>query len=303
VNAFQASLAGPTDAFVVKVAPSGGAFVYSTYLGGSGGEFGGGIALDAAGDAYVVGLTTSGDFPTVDPIQATKASSFDAFVTKLSADGSALVYSTYFGDPDPSHLLDEFATGIAVDGAGSAYVVGSVSEVPGPDLPGGGRTAPNGGVDAFVFKVQGAAPQNQPPDCGAAAASPSSLWPPNHRLIPIAVTGVTDPDGDPVSVTVTAIAQDEPTMEAGTGTGHFCPDAVGLGTASPLVRAERAGTPALPGNGRVYHIAFTATDPAGASCQGVATVCVPHDSAGSGCVDDGSLFDSTVCGSAPVGMK
>jgi hypothetical protein len=59
----------------------------------------------------------------------------------------------------------------------------------------------------------------------------------------------------------------------------------------------------VPGDGRVYHVAFTATDPAGTSCQGVATVCVPHDTAAGTCVDEGALYDSTACGSAFVGMK
>lgn len=70
-----------------------------------------------------------------------------------------------------------------------------------------------------------------------------------------------------------------------------------------MVRAERAGTRHVPGDGRVYHVTFTATDSAGVSCQGVATVCVPHDSSSGACVDEGALFDSTVCGSAPDAMR
>jgi hypothetical protein len=60
------------------------------------------------------------------------------------------------------------------------------------------------------------------------------------------------------------------------------------------VRAERTGSKQVPGDGRVYHIGFTATDPAGASCSGTVTVCVPHDQGqGSACVDGGPLYDST----------
>ena len=238
----------------------------------------------------MTGATASEDFPTVDAFQGTKASVSDAFLTEISADGSALVYSSYYGDPDPAHSLFEAGLGVAVDGSGNAYVVGSVEEASGLDAP---RTAPMGG-DAFVLKV-GGAPQNQPPSCTAAAAAPAVLWSPDHRLVPIAITGVTDPEGDPVVLAVGAITQDEPVLDNGTGTGHTCPDATGVGTGAPSVRAERAGTRNIPGDGRVYHIVFTATDASGASCQGVATVCVPHDSAASSCIDEGALYDSTAC--------
>jgi hypothetical protein len=129
-----------------------------------------------------------------------------------------------------------------------------------------------------------------PPDCSAAAVDPPMLWSPNHELVPVAVMGLTDPDGDPVTVTVEAITQDEPVERR--GDGHTCPDAGGVGTHAPSVRAERSGL----GNGRVYHIRFTATDPAGAACTGVATVCVPHDQAPGGtCIDEGPLHDSSAC--------
>jgi hypothetical protein len=287
----QGALSGISDAFVARLSTDGSTLLYSTYLGGSDADQAFGVALDAAGNAYVTGATASEDFPTVDAFQGTKASVSDAFLTEISADGSALVYSTYYGDPDPAHSLFEAGSGVAVDGSGNAYVAGTVDEPPGPDAP---RTAPVGGTDAFVIKV-GGAPQNQPPSCTAAAAAPAVLWSPDPRLVPIAITGVTDPEGDPVVLAVGAITQDEPVLDNGTGTGHTCPDAIGVGTGAPSVRAERAGTRAVPGDGRVYHIAFTATDPSGASCQGVATVCVPHDSASSSCIDEGALYDSAAC--------
>ncbi len=71
--------------------------VYSTYLGGSGDDRGDGIAVDAAGSAYVTGYTTSTNFPTQSPYQATIQGNYDAFVTKLTPAGNALVYSTYLG--------------------------------------------------------------------------------------------------------------------------------------------------------------------------------------------------------------
>ena len=85
------------DAFVAKLNPAGSALVYSTYLGGSGDDFGQGIAVDSSGNAYVTGSTYSTDFPTANPLQAVFGGGIDAFVAKLNPTGSALVYSTYLG--------------------------------------------------------------------------------------------------------------------------------------------------------------------------------------------------------------
>jgi hypothetical protein len=133
---------------------------------------------------------------------------------------------------------------------------------------------------------------NQAPDCSAAAPSISSLWPPNHRMEPVSILGVTDPDSDPVTVTITSIYQDEPVDDI--ADGHTGPDGDGVGTSTAQVRAERSGSPRNPGNGRVYHISFTATD-GDLSCSGTVTVGVPHDQGGQAIpVDDGPLYDSTV---------
>jgi hypothetical protein len=129
---------------------------------------------------------------------------------------------------------------------------------------------------------------NAPPACTAAVATPSRIWPPHHKLVTVTADGVTDPDGDAVTITIDAVFQDERTDHA--GDGSTCPDAAGLGTASARVLAERSGQQ----DGRVYHLFFTAADDRGASCQGQVTVCVPHD-VNSTCVDQGALFDSTVC--------
>jgi len=137
---------------------------------------------------------------------------------------------------------------------------------------------------------------NTPPDCSNAGAEPDELWPPNGAFRDVAIAGVTDEDGDPVSVTITAIFQDEPVQGQGDGTSS--PDATGVGTETTSVRAERSGTPLEPGNGRVYHVSFDADDGAGGACSGEVTVCVPHDKRpGHECVDEGALFDSTGVGS------
>jgi hypothetical protein len=93
----QGSNAGESDVFVSKLNASGSALVYSTYLGGSRVEYGFGIALDASGNAYVTGQTQSTDFPTVNPFQASKNDYGSAFVSKLNASGSALLYSHVLG--------------------------------------------------------------------------------------------------------------------------------------------------------------------------------------------------------------
>jgi hypothetical protein len=130
----------------------------------------------------------------------------------------------------------------------------------------------------FVARIR----ENRPPACSGATASPSSIWPPDRRQVRISTLGVTDPDGDPVILKVTRILQDE------LFTARM-PDAGSLGTAKPWVRADRMDN----GDGRVYHLYFEATDPAGASCTGEVKVCVPIQSGGT-CRDGGARFDSTV---------
>jgi hypothetical protein len=129
---------------------------------------------------------------------------------------------------------------------------------------------------------------NSPPNCSNVAPNVTSLWPPNHKLHEITLAGATDPDGDPVTITITGVTQDEPIN--GLGDGDTSPDAQ-TGTASNkvFVRAERSGT----GDGRVYEIAYTASDPAGATCTGSVTVGVPHDQGqGSTPVDSGQTVNS-----------
>jgi hypothetical protein len=124
-NSLQANFGGGSDAFVTKINAAGSAYVYSTYLGGSGTEIGYGIAADAAGNAYVTGLTQSTDFPTANPLQPSYRGNVDenengdAFVTKINPSGSAYVYSTYLGGSG-----GDAGYGIALDTSGNAYVTG-----------------------------------------------------------------------------------------------------------------------------------------------------------------------------------
>ncbi|HEX8180913.1 MAG TPA: SBBP repeat-containing protein [Pyrinomonadaceae bacterium] len=122
-NAVQGTNGGTSvlqDAYVTKLNAAGSAFVYSTYLGGSGGEIGFSIAVNAAGEAYVAGATSSlNTFPVANAIQCARNGDVDVFVTKFNAAGSAFIYSTYLGGSG-----HEQGRGIALDSTGNAYVGG-----------------------------------------------------------------------------------------------------------------------------------------------------------------------------------
>ncbi len=141
-NPLQSTNAGPAvstyDAFVTEINSNGNSLVYSTYLGGSGNESANGIALDTNGDAIITGWTTSSNFPVASAMQPVYAGGFgisgynggDAFVAKLTADGSALVYSTYLGGGSsenmPLYETNPALSGgaVAVDFSGNAFVTG-----------------------------------------------------------------------------------------------------------------------------------------------------------------------------------
>jgi uncharacterized repeat protein (TIGR01451 family) len=129
---------------------------------------------------------------------------------------------------------------------------------------------------------------NHPPECGVALATQVELWPPNHKFVTVSIAGVTDPDGDSLTTNIVGISQDEPLR--GHGDGNTCPDGKGVGTSSASVRAERSGT----GDGRVYHVSFTASDGKGGQCAGSVRICVPHDQRpGHVCGEDRLVIDST----------
>lgn len=141
---------GTGDAFVTEVNPTGTALIYSTYLGGTGGEVGLDIALDAAGNAYVGGYSNSTDFPTtVGVVQPTSGGGLDAFVAKLNPTGTALLYATYVGGSG-----DETTGGFARDAAGNTYIAGWTTSSNFPTTPGTVQpTSGGGGYDAFVAKL------------------------------------------------------------------------------------------------------------------------------------------------------
>ena len=152
----------PADAFVAELAPSGSNLVYSTYLGGGNSDAGYGIAVDLSGNAYVTGFTYSTNFPVTNAFQSHQVchpntlyvdNYANAFVTKIGAGGSPLVYSTYFGGTNY-----DLGRSIAVDAAGDAYVTGFTDSTNFPTTTNalqsvlGGSTNLIAGNNAFVAK-------------------------------------------------------------------------------------------------------------------------------------------------------
>ncbi len=135
-------------------------------------------------------------------------------------------------------------------------------------------------TDTVVIHVQNS---NDPPLASAAQPTVACLWPPNHQMVAVGITGVSDPDNN-ATITITGVTQDEPTN--GLGDGDTAIDAV-IDGGTVLLRAERSGK----GDGRVYRISFTASDLEG-SASGTVKVCVPH-SPKKPAIDSLSIFDST----------
>jgi len=151
---------GGLDAFVAKVDPTGSQLLYAGFIGGSGDDRGNAIAVDSLGNAYITGETNSTQttFPVTAGPDLTHNGLSDAFVAKVNASGTSLVYAGYIGG-----FGNDRGTGIAVDGSNRAYVTGETDSTGGsfPDGNGfgglGGLTTfdntQNGGLDAFVARV------------------------------------------------------------------------------------------------------------------------------------------------------
>lgn len=147
-GAEDTSLGGSKDAFVTKFSNSG-TLLWSTYLGGGGHDSGYSITADAAGNALVVGETSSSNFPTTPGAEDTSHNgNSDAFVTKLSSSGG-LLWSTFLGGSGY-----DYGRGVAVDAAGNFLVVGETSSSNFPTTPGAEDTSYNGNGDAFVVKYE-----------------------------------------------------------------------------------------------------------------------------------------------------
>jgi hypothetical protein len=215
-GAFQTHLANPpgrgpttidSDAYVTKINPTGTALIYSTYLGGNNLDGGAGIVVDSSGNAYVTGWSQSTNFPTLNPIQAQKASgndlwndpNSDVFVAALNSAGSGLLFSTYLGGSGA-----DYGFGIALDPTGNVYVAGQTIAPNGPNTfpvtPGAYQSAASAQYNGLVFKINPV----------AAAGS-------------LSVTGFPLPTtaGQAGTLTVTALNADGTVNTNYTGTVHF----------------------------------------------------------------------------------
>jgi hypothetical protein len=257
-SAIQTGLNGPQDLFLTRLAPSG-SLISSTYLGGSGSDAVRALALEPASILLAV-ISPDADSPLRGPLDPACNTSF---IAKLNTTASRVLDAACGGD-----AVAADASGVSVAGsAGSGLPVVNAWQ-----------PSPAGGGDAFAMKLV----LNHPPDCSAATASPAALWPADGRFFPVSVRGVTDLEGDAVSIAFTSIFQDEWRTYSGMA------DASGLGTSTARLRASRLNG----GDGRVYRLSFTATDPRGAACTGAVRVCVPPAQGGT-CGDGGARVDST----------
>jgi hypothetical protein len=144
---------GMVDSFITKINAAGSQLVYSRLIGGSNDDIGRGVAVEAGGAAYLVGLTNSADFPTVNAFQPTflsmNASENDAFAMKISPSGGSVMYSTYLGGG-----ADDEASSVSIDPSGAIYIGGSTFST---DFPVTATavmsTLPNAGGSAFVVRL------------------------------------------------------------------------------------------------------------------------------------------------------
>ena len=310
------------NGFVMKISPAG-SILWSAYLGGRMVDAAGGLVMAPDGSVVVTGSVVSQDFPTLNALQpAPSGFTTDGFLVRLSPSG-APIFATYLHaswvsdlevtasgihmvvsdeendspfrqlldsacgpfflltlDANASQIqdiscLDLYGTKIAADLTG-IYVTGPApSKLP---VKNAWQPAPAGEGDAFAAKLD----LDSAPDCSVAVASHASLWPANGRFVSVPLRGVKDPKDDAVTITLTSIFQDEGLTVSGT------PDATGIGTSRARLRVSRLNG----GDGRVYHLRFTATDAHGNTCTGTVKVCVPLTRGGT-CGDGGARVDST----------
>lgn len=238
-----------------------------------------GYTFDNVVDTVTVQITNVNNLPTADAgddqtVNENAAVALNA-TGSSDPDSDTLTYAwVQVGGPTVTvngagtAVLDFTAPFVSAGGAGLAF------EVTVNDGYGGTST------DTVVVHVQNI---NDPPLASAARPTVAALWPPNHRMVAVGIAGVSDPNNN-ATIVITGVTQDEPTN--GLGDGDTAIDAVINADGTVLLRAERSGN----GDGRVYHIRFTASDFEG-STSGIVTVSVPH-SVKRPVIDGGALFDS-----------
>ena len=297
------------DAFVTVLSADGSSLLFSTYLGGSGTDVGGGIAVDRRGNFFATGYTYSTDFPIVSALQPVKggtADSYDAFLTKFTALNRAPRAAA--GADATLECASPQGAVTVLDGSGSTDDDSSPGTnddivsfrwfedagLPSQTFLGSGPilevTLPLGGHDITlrVTDAAGASAEDtlrivvvdtMPPTL-TIDVSPALLWPPNHRMVDVTATVAASDLCGAASVMLTSVSSSEPDDAAGVGDGATLGDIAGadLGTADVAfqVRAERDSR----GAGRTYTVVYAATDGAGLVITATSHLFVPHDQAG-----------------------
>ncbi len=149
INAFDPTFNGNYDTFVTKLSPEGNSLIYSTFIGGGSGDGGDlcfGLDIDNSGQAYITGITASGDFPTLNAYQSILRGGDDVFVTVLSASGTSLIFSTFLGGT----MWGDYGSDIVVDSEGNSYITGQTESQDFPTLNAFDSTA--GDCKAIVAK-------------------------------------------------------------------------------------------------------------------------------------------------------
>jgi hypothetical protein len=239
------------------------------------------VATEAGWDGGNLKISINGGLYTLVPSSAYTFNEYNTTLQPPPANTNPLAGQAGFSGTDGGSLTGSWGQS-QIDLADLGVVPGDTVQLR-YDMGMDGCTGNDGW---YVDDVNVHSCSQQAPVCSGAFASPDRLWPANHQFRSINIEGVTDPNGDPITITIDSIFQDE-AVDA-PGSGNTAPDGQGVGTSTAQVRAERVGS----GNGRVYHINFTASDGAGGTCTGEVLVGVPKNVNGTP-VDDGANYDST----------
>lgn len=275
---------GGQDALIWRFSADGSRLLFSTYLGGTDLDSALALDIDGAGNVYVIGETESLDFPTVQAWQPTKAGSREAFVASILMNHAPVASA----GPDQSVPADSQCTGtVQLDGTGSSdpdgdaltYTwSGAFGTASGPaprlTLATGTHvitlTVADGQGGTASDTVNVTVMDTTPPSITGLEATPATLTPPNHELIPISVGVELAPACDATAACrIVAISSNEP--DNGTGDGDTSPDWIVTSSFSAQLRAERAGS----GSGRIYTLTVECTDAAGNSSTRTVAVTVP----------------------------
>ena len=257
-------------------------------LGALGGSYTVAVGVSASGQ--VVGWSAIAGDSTIHAFSWTPADGMVDLRT-LSGSGQSLAFgvnaagqvvgSSTTAGAAGSHPFMWTASGGMVDLGTIGGTYGSAYSINNNGIAAGESTLANESLHATLWQLP------RPPRCGTARPDRPVLWPPNHKLVPVQIVGISDPDNHSLTTTITGVTQDEPGNSL--GDGNTSRDAI-IQETGVLLRAERAGGI----NGRVYRVHFRADNGLGGVCTGSVPVIVPKNmKSGRAVIDDGQRYDST----------